>query len=145
MRRSATTLLLFLVACAPLGRLINPALHGRWVTQSTVTRAPGEWPKPLYAANAAHPHIETLWMNETKIRVGREWRGVIVTSTNVASVEVRTESFTFVAQRERPGFFTFSQEILDMVPQYRRPYTLSVIARNSNGVSDTWLVPIVLS
>jgi hypothetical protein len=84
-------------------------------------------------------------MNETTIRTGREWRGVIVTSTNVMSVEIRTESFTFVAQREHPGFFRFSQEVLDMVPEYRRRYTLSVIARNSSGAEDTWLVPIVIS
>ncbi len=84
-------------------------------------------------------------MNETTIRIGKQWRGTIVTSTNVMSVEVRTESFTFNAQRERPGLFRFSQEILDMVPQYRRGYTLSVIARNANGDSDTWLVPIVVS
>lgn len=84
-------------------------------------------------------------MNETTIPTGSVWRGTIVTSTNVKSVEIRTESFTFVAQRERPGVFTFSQDILDMVPLYRRPYTLEVIARNPTDDADTWLVPIVIS
>ena len=83
-------------------------------------------------------------MNETAIRTDGAWRGRIVTSTNVMSVEVRTESFTFVAQRERPGIYTFSQEILDIVPQYRRPYVLNVIARNERGAMDAWLVPITI-
>lgn len=55
---------------------------------------------------------------------------------------MRTESFTFNAQRERPGEFVFSQDVLDIVPEYRRGYVLNVIARTENGSMDVWLVPI---
>lgn len=137
MRRLVIASLALLAGCA--------TLHGHWVDPHAVTTQPARWPQPLQASAASQPRIEALWMNETTIRTGSVWSGRLVTSTNVMSVEVRTESFTFVAQRVRPGVFTFSEDILDMVPQYRRPYTLQVIARTQRGAADTWLVPIVIS
>jgi hypothetical protein len=83
-------------------------------------------------------------MNETSIQPGRTWTGRIVTSTNVASVELRTESFSFVADRRAFGVFAFSQTVLDMVPQYRRAYTLQIIARNTPGNTEERFVPIFI-
>jgi hypothetical protein len=34
--------------------------------------------------------------------------------------------------------------MLDIVPQYKRAYTLHVIARNAAGAQDVRLIPIVL-
>ena len=39
---------------------------------------------------------------------------------------------------------SFDQHVLDIVPQYKRPYTLQVIARNAAGTQDARLIPIVL-
>lgn len=72
-------------------------------------------------------------MNETTIPSGTDWYGRAVTSTNVASLEIRTESFSFVADRTAYGEFQFRQHVLDMVPYYKRPYVLHVIARNAAG------------
>ncbi|MFY9739868.1 MAG: hypothetical protein WAK11_12590 [Candidatus Cybelea sp.] len=110
--------------------------------QALVAASP--WPTPLLLPPDAPPHILALWMNETSIQPGRIWAGRIVTSTNVASVEVRTESFSFAADRHAFGVFTFSQTVLDVIPQYRRAYTLEVIARNTRGDSDKRFVPIVI-
>lgn len=96
------------------------------------------------ASPDARPRILALWMNETNVRTGTRWMGTIVTSTNVASVEVRTESFSFTADRQRFGVFGFSQGILDVIPQYRRAYVLHVIARNTGGAVDERLVPITI-
>ena len=85
-----------------------------------------------------------MWVNETSIQPGRVWMGRVVTSTNVASVELRTESFSFVADRRAFGVFSFSQTVLDMIPQYRRAYTLQIIARNTRGDTDARFVPIVI-
>ena len=54
------------------------------------------------------------------------------------------ESFSFVADRRAFGVFAFSQTILDMVPQYRRAYTLQIIARNTPGNTEERFVPIVI-
>lgn len=83
-------------------------------------------------------------MNETSVAPGSEWTGRIATTTNVASVEIRTESFSFNATRVAFGQFAFDQHVLDIVPQYKRGYTLRVIARNAAGVQAVRLFPIVL-
>jgi hypothetical protein len=114
------------------------------VDAKRVVIAPSPWPTPEQLAPDAPPRILALWMNETTIRPGQPWFGRIVTSTNVASVEIRTESFSFVADRPRFGVFDFSQDILDVIPQYRRAYTLEVIARNARGDEDERLVPIAI-
>jgi hypothetical protein len=83
-------------------------------------------------------------MNETTIHMGDTWNGRIITSTNVASVELRTESFSFVADRPTFGVFDFSQRVLDVIPQYRRAYLLHVIARNAAGDVEERLIPITI-
>jgi hypothetical protein len=81
-------------------------------------------------------------MNEAAIPSGSDWYGRAVTSTNVASLEIRTESFSFVARRTAFGEFRFRQHVLDIVPQYKRDYLLQVIARNAAGDESAILVPI---
>ena len=114
------------------------------VAPSRVLVASSPWPTPNVLAPNAPPRILGLWMNETTIHVGRVWNGRIITSTNVASVELRTESFSFVADRLDFGIFDFSQTVLDVIPQYRRAYLLRVIARNARGDSAERLVPIFI-
>ncbi len=122
-------------ACAdvPSGKRIDPA---------TVVVMPKPWPTPAIAAPGAPPQILALWMNETTIPSGSDWRGRAVTSTNVASLEIRTESFSFVAERTAFGDFRFSQHVLDMVPYYKRRYIVRAIARNPAGVQTEWDVPV---
>jgi hypothetical protein len=109
-----------------------------------LTAARSPWPAAVPAAPNDPPRIVGLQMNETSIAPGSEWTGRIATTTNVASVEIRTESFSFNATRIAFGQFTFDQHVLDIVPQYKRAYTLHVIARNAAGVQDVRLIPIVL-
>lgn len=119
----------------------SDAPQGRMLQQAAVLQSPNPWPTPQIAASGP-PHILAFWMNETTIPSGTDWIGRAVTSTNVASLEVRTESFSFVAQRTAFGDFRFKQHVLDIIPQYKRGYTLQVIARNAAGDEDALLVPI---
>jgi hypothetical protein len=119
----------------PVGTRVAPSA-------ATTLRVP--WPGAIANAPDAPPHIIALWMNSTSIVPGRQWFGRIATTTNVASVEIRTESFSFNATRIAFGQFVFLQHVLDIVPQYKRPYALQIIARNAAGVQDVRLVPIVL-
>ena len=135
--RCVTTLVMAMLAAC------SQAVNGR-VDPGRVLAAPSPWPTPEVLAPNASPRILALWMNETTIHVGRVWNGQIVTSTNVASVELRTESFSFVADRLGFGIFVFSQTVLDVIPQYRRAYLLRVIARNARGDAAERLVPIVI-
>jgi hypothetical protein len=119
----------------PVGTPVAPSA-------ATMLRVP--WPATIANAPAAPPHIIALWMNSTSIAPGMQWFGRIATTTNVASVEIRTESFSFNATRVAFGQFVFLQHVLDIVPQYKRPYTLQIIARNAAGVEDARLIPIRL-
>jgi hypothetical protein len=133
-RNVAALVLLLVTGCSPNAQRVT--------APSAVTVAPSVWPTPQIAPPQAPPHILALWMNRTELIPGHRWFGKIVTSTNVASVEIRTESFSFTADRRAFGVFEFAQELLDIVPQYRRAYVLHVIARNTNGVTDERLIPI---
>ncbi len=128
--------LLLLAHCTPA----TPA--GRPLTDAQVLTSPNPWPTPLKLPSSAPPRILAVWMNETTIPNGSNWIGRVITSTNTASLEVRTESFSFGAHRSTFGDFSFRQHLLDMVPQYRRGYTLLIIARNPAGTEDRVIVPI---
>jgi len=119
-------------------------LQGTPVNPRAVTVAPARWPSAVVAAPNDPPRIVALLMNETSIFPGSEWTGRIATTTNVASLEIRTESFSFNATRIGFGQFVFDQHVLDIVPQYKRAYTLQIIARNAAGIQDARLIPIVL-
>lgn len=102
------------------------------------------WPAALPNAPNDPPRILAFQTNETTIVPGSQWTGRIATTTNVASVEVRTESFSFNATRIAFGQFIFDQHVLDIVPQYKRAYMLRVIARNAAGAQDVRAIPITL-
>lgn len=116
--------------------------EGTFIDAASVVASPNPWPVPLNAAPDDPPRILALWMNETSIPSGSTWSGRIITTTNVASVEIRTESFSFVADRTGYGDFRFTQHVLDMVPFYKRSYVLEVIARNAAGKEDARLVRV---
>ena len=111
---------------------------------ASVTVMPSPWPRAAVTAPNAPPRILALWLSSDRIVPGRDWSGRIATTTNVASVEVRTESFSFNATRVDYGQFVFRQHVLDIVPQYKRPYVLEVIARNAAGVETERDIPIAL-
>jgi hypothetical protein len=134
-RSAAFAMLLGISACS------EPEI-GTFVGTAQVVKSPNPWPTPRLASPGAQPRILALWMNETSIPSGTDWYGHAITTTNVASLEIRTESFSFVAQRVTYGDFRFRQHVLDMVPFYKRAYTLQVIARNAAGDRDELLIPI---
>ena len=112
------------------------------LSDAQVVRAPQPWPTARVALPGASPGILAVQLNETTIANGDRWRGRIATTTNVASVEVRTESFSFVASRSSFGQFHFDVHVLDLPPQYKRNYTLQLIARNASGLQAQRFVPI---
>jgi len=64
-----------------------------------------------------------------------EWSATFLTSTNVASLEVRTNLFSINVPRTDFGKFAFSVHVLDLPPIFIRDYRLRVIARNSAGLA----------
>jgi hypothetical protein len=96
---------------------------------------------PIQAANDAPPQIKGMHFNTLDLcRQARgecfdSWKGSFLTSTNVASVEVRTNLFSIDVPRSDFGKFAFTADVLDLPPIFIRDYRLRVIARNSAGVA----------
>lgn len=90
-------------------------------------------PTPPVERNDAPPRILAMRFSSLNIRRGQRWSGAIVTGTNVASVEVRTNLFSINVPKRVPGRFSFVLNVLDTPPIFVRAYRLRVIARNSAG------------
>ena len=84
--------------------------------------------------SAAAPKIAALWFNSLDVKRGKNWQGRIDTSSNVASVEVRTNLFSINARRSDFGRFNFNVDVFDVPSIFIRGYDLRVIARNTAGV-----------
>lgn len=92
-------------------------------------------PAPPAASNDAPPRILAMRFSSDDVRRGQTWSGRIVTPTNVASVEVRTNLFSINVPRSTYGDFRFKLHVFDVPPIFIRAYRLRVIARNSAGAS----------
>jgi hypothetical protein len=90
-------------------------------------------PTPPIEPNGAPPRILSMRFSSLDVRRGQHWSGAIVTGTNVASVEVRTNLFSINVPKRSPGRFRFTLDVLDAPPIFVRAYSLRVIARNSAG------------
>lgn len=90
-------------------------------------------PTPRVESNDAPPNILAMRFSSLDVRRGERWSGAIVTGTNVASLEVRTNLFSINVPKRAPGRFSFVLDVLDTPPIFVRRYRLRVIARNSAG------------
>jgi hypothetical protein len=90
-------------------------------------------PAPQLEPNAAPPRILGMRFSSLDVHRGDRWSGDVVTGTNVASLEVRTNLFSINVPKRSPGRFGFVVLLLDAPPIFVREYRLRVIARNSPG------------
>ena len=92
-------------------------------------------PAPQVAAPEATPKVLAVQLSSTSVHMGDTWSGTIITTTNVASLEVQSPSFVFNAKRVAYGKFRFTLRWLFIEPLYRREYTVAFVARNAAGVA----------
>jgi hypothetical protein len=96
--------------------------------------ATAQLPAPRYAKNEALPQILAMRFSTLDVSRGNSWSAQIVTGTNVASVEVRTNLFSIDVPRTSFGRFAYALDVLDVPPIFVRAYRLRVLARNSAGI-----------
>lgn len=113
--------------------LAGCASHSTAVPPNVSFARAGALPTPGVAANDAPPKILAMRFSANDVRRGQTWSGEIVTTTNVASVEVRTNLFSINVPRRGFGRFAFDLRIFDVPPIFIRAYDVRVIARNSAG------------
>lgn len=124
MRRAAFILCLLATGCA------SPAPR----MPANVGVGTGPLPVPRTAANVAPPRIIAARFSSLDVHRPGVWSGTIVTTTNVASLELRTNQFSISVPRAAFGRFNFTLRIYDVPDEFIRSYTLRIIARNSAGV-----------
>ena len=99
-------------------------------------------PTPAIASGAARPRILAMRFSGAQVRRRQTWSGTIITSTNVASVEVRTNLFSIDVPRRTYGDFRFALRVYDVPPIFIRAYRVRVIARNAAGESAEEDLPL---
>lgn len=94
-------------------------------------------PSPIVARPGDPPRIVAVHFSTMTIRVGSWWSGRVVTTTNVASLELRAPSFSFILHRTAYGEFSFRTHVLVVPTVYRRPFVGELVARTASGASVT--------
>ena len=127
--------LVLLTACAGLEET-----QTRPVTIGSAARS---WPAVQIAVPDAPPRILAAQVSSAAIRPGEWWSGKVVTTSNVAVVELRAPSFSFILHRPAFGEFNFRTHVLAVPSIYRRGFVASIVARNAAGQTDVRTVGLM--
>ncbi len=103
------------------------------VTTSDV-RAAKSFPIPMSAPDASPQIVHVAYVPSVTRGPGARFSGTVWASSNVASLEVRTNLFSINARKTGVGIFRFGADVYDLPPIFVRPYRLRVIARTAAGV-----------
>ena len=99
-------------------------------------------PAPPVRGNDAAPVIVASHFSSLDLTRPSQWSGEFITSTNVASLEVRSNLFSINVPRKAFGRFAFTLDVLDVPPIFIRSYRLEIIARNSAGEETELDLPL---
>lgn len=107
---------------------------------------PTPLPTPLVLPPDAAPVIVAYALSTTVLYAGENVTGNVVTSTNVASVELRIEPYSLNLPRTDYGQFAIALQVPSIPWMVRRgAYTLRLIARNARGDATELDVPVTLN
>jgi hypothetical protein len=104
---------------------------------------PAAW-TPAPADPSADPTIVGARFSSLDVELGQDWDGDVVTSRDVASVDLHTNLFDIALARTAPGRFHFLQHVIDDPAFIVRPYALEIIAKRERGDSVKLIVPFRL-
>lgn len=96
----------------------------------------------VVASPGAQPRIIDMWISEDSFRSGDMVSGIVITSSNVASVEVRIGGYAANIPRLTYGEFSYKQRVPDLPGFLKRDYTLTVTARNAAGAAVSENIPV---
>ena len=102
------------------------------------------WPAAVAVRQDDQPRILAAQLSSNVIRVGGWWSGRVATTTNVAVVELRSPSFSFILHRSAYGQFAFRTRVLAVPSIYRRGFEAKLVARGAGkGLTDARTVQLV--
>lgn len=97
----------------------------------TLTPAPGPLPTPLVLPPTAPPQILAVTVSEPIFHSGETISATVITSTNVAAVELRVIGRAIRFQRSDFGVFHLNYKLPHIPRRYRRDYAADVVAMNA--------------
>jgi hypothetical protein len=106
-------------------------------------KAPAAW-RPAPANPGGDPTIVGARFSSLDVELGQDWDGDVVTSRDVASVELHTNLFDIALARTAPGRFHFLQHVIDDPAFIVRPYALEIVAKRERGDFVKLIVPFRL-
>lgn len=83
-------------------------------------------------------------INETTVHSGDTVSGMVITSSNVASVEVRVASYGMALSKVGVGRFALSYTLGSLPFFVRGTYQMKIIARNARGDVAQTSLPITV-
>lgn len=129
MRALCLLIAAFLTACAA---------QPQNTTQTGVTIGRvSPWPATIFVRQNDPPRILAAQFSSSVIRIGGWWSGRVATTSNVAVVELRSPSFSFILHRSAFGQFQFKTRVLAVPSIYRRGFEATLVARGAGlGLTD---------
>jgi hypothetical protein len=122
-----------LAACSPAKPIGGPSV--------AIGARPALVAAPL-AAPSEQPRIVSVWLSKTEFLPGERVAARIITTTNVASLEIRVEGYGRVLPRTDFGRFEGALTVPQLPAFLHRAFTLQILARNAGGVAAKTTVPI---
>ena len=92
----------------------------------------------------APPHILSIVVDKSTVSSGDRVSGTVLTTSNVASVEVRVAGYGVSLNKVGVGRFSLVYTLGNLPFFVRGTYAMQVIARNSRGDATQRSVPIVV-
>jgi hypothetical protein len=131
MRAPAIALAPVLALLAACGTNAAPA------TQDVSIGPVSSWPATVFVGQDDPPRILAAQFSSSVIHVGQWWSGKVATTSNVAVVELRSPSFSFILHRSTFGQFSFRTRVLAVPSIYRRGFQATLVARGAGlGLTD---------
>jgi ethanolamine utilization microcompartment shell protein EutS len=133
----------------------SPSSRVGATAEPTSTPTPVETAVPVAASAPKHvaitrlpsdaaPLILSVAVSETTVHSGDTVSGTVLTTSNVASVEVRIATFGKGLSKVGVGRFTLTYPVGNLPFFLRGTYAMRVIARNTAGDSTETSVPITV-
>jgi hypothetical protein len=104
--------------------------------------APAAFGAPPLAAPGDPPRIVNVWLSKAEFAPGERVAGRFITTTNVASLEIRVEGYGRVVPRKDFGRFEGTLAVPQLPSFLHRAFTLQILARNAGGLAAKTTVPI---
>lgn len=106
--------------------------------------SPNPLPTPLVLPPDAPPQILAVQLSDPVFHAGETISATVITSTNVAAVEIRLSGHAMRLPRTDFGIFQMSYQVPHVPFWMRKTYSAQVVAINSAGIEAAREVSVSL-